>query len=393
MGFRPDLRGDEIHFDGRGYLLTDPYQLFADKLTHAYRRSGRVFIHGTVIAVTLSGFLLTEMAPVAVALWLAFLLVAMGYHCYLGKKMMAVEKRAMTGVNTGSLTIIAALAGLGWGAAAAFLPFVSTHLQLLVILTLTAIAAASLPRMAALPVVHAAFMAGLFIPILIALVAVFGIERWMMLAVLLLIWGGLTDEARKAHADLIEIYSTQQSLEAETVRDRLTGIANRRSFDSTLEREWRRAQRLQVPISLVLIDVDFFKKYNDRYGHQAGDQCLIQVAKALASGVRRAGDLVARYGGEEFVAVLFHTPRDDAFALAEGLRRAVESLGIEHEDAQGGIATISLGGATCVPTQDGRPETLVRNADLALYEAKAAGRNRVAWAAGEQLTRLAKQAV
>ncbi|HZX32438.1 MAG TPA: diguanylate cyclase [Rhodocyclaceae bacterium] len=369
--------------------MTDPYQLFADKLTHAYRRSGRVFIHGTVIAVALSGFLLTEMAPSAVAAWLVFLLGTMGYHCYLGKRMMSVEKRAMSGINTGGLIIVAALAGLGWGSGAAFLPFVSTHLQLLVILTLTAIAAASLPRMAALPVIHAAFMAGLFIPILIALMVVFGIERWMMATVLLLIWGGLTDEARKAHADLIEIYSTQQSLEAETVRDRLTGIPNRRSFDITLEREWRRAQRLQVPISVILIDVDFFKKYNDRYGHQDGDLCLTRVAKALAGGVRRAGDLVARYGGEEFVAVLFNSSRDDAFAVAEGLRQAVEALGIEHEDAGGGIATISLGGATCIPSLEEGPEALVREADMALYQAKAAGRNRVAWSGGERLARLA----
>lgn len=393
MGFRLDSCGPKNMFDGRGHLLTDPYQLFADKLTHAYRRSGRVFVHGTVIAVTLSGFLLTETSPWAVALWLTFLLGAMGYHCYLGKRMMAVEKRAMAGVNTRRLALFAALAGLGWGAAAAFLPFVSAHLQLLVILTLTAIAAASLPRMAALPVVHAAFMAGLFVPILIGLVVVFGIDRWMMLVVLLLIWGGLTDEARKSHADLIEIYSVQQSLEAETVRDRLTGIANRRSFDVTLEREWRRAQRMQVPISLILIDVDYFKKYNDRYGHQAGDQCLVRVAKALAGSARRAGDLVARYGGEEFVAVLFHAARDDAIALAEGLRQEVESLGIEHEDAHGGVATVSLGGATCVPSLDDRPENLVRDADLALYEAKAAGRNRVAWAAADQLGRAVKQAI
>lgn len=369
--------------------MTDPYQLFADKLTHAYRRSGRVFIHGTVIAVTLSGFLLTEMPPSAVALWLAFLFGAMGYHCYLGNRMTAAERRAMAGINTSRLTIVATFAGLGWGAAAAFLPFVSTHLQLLVILTLTAIAAASLPRMAALPVVHAAFMAGLFIPILVALIIVFGIDRWMMLIVLLLIWGGLTDEARKAHADLIEIYSAQQTLEAETVRDRLTGIANRRSFDITLEREWRRAQRLQVPISVIMIDVDFFKKYNDRYGHQAGDRCLARVAKSLAGGVRRAGDLVARYGGEEFVVVLFHTPGDDAFTVAEGLRRAVEGLGIEHQDTQGRVATISLGGATCVPGLEDGPEALVRDADVALYQAKAAGRNRVVWASGERLDRLA----
>lgn len=365
--------------------MTDPYQLFADKLTHAYRRSGRVFLHGAVIAVTLSGFLLTEVSTSAVALWLAFLLAAMGYQCHLGRRMVAGEKRALTGINTRSLALLAGLAGLGWGAAAGFLPFVSTHLQLLVILTLTAIAAASLPRMAALPIIHAVFMAGLFVPILIALVVVFGMEHWMMPVVLLLIWGGLTDEARKAHADLIEIYSNQQSLEAEAIRDRLTGIPNRRSFDVSLEREWRRAQRLQVPISLIMIDVDFFKKYNDRYGHPAGDRCLAGVAKALAGGLRRANDLVARYGGEEFVVLLFHTPRDDAFAIAENLRRAVQNLGITHEDGPGGGVTASFGGATVIPALDGLPAALVRAADEALYQAKAAGRNQVIWMASPTL--------
>ncbi|HJW24455.1 MAG TPA: GGDEF domain-containing protein [Rhodocyclaceae bacterium] len=338
-----------------------------------------------MIAVTLSGFLLTEVSAPAVALWLAFLLAAMGYHCHLGSRMVAGEKRALTGMNTRSLALFAGLAGLGWGTAAGFLPFVSAHLQLLVILTLTAIAAASLPRMAALPIVHAAFMAGLFVPILIALVVVFGIERWMMPVVLLLIWGGLTDEARRAHADLIEIYSNQQSLEAEAIRDRLTGIPNRRSFDISLEREWRRAQRLQVPISLIMIDVDFFKKYNDRHGHPAGDRCLAGVAKTLAGGLRRASDVVARYGGEEFVVLLFHTPRDDAFAIAENLRRAVASLGIAHEDAPGGSVTASLGGATVIPALEAQPAALLSAADEALYQAKAAGRNRVVWAASQSI--------
>ncbi|MBS1188262.1 MAG: putative Diguanylate cyclase [Rhodocyclaceae bacterium] len=363
--------------------MTDPYELFAHKLTHAYRRSGRIFIHGAVIAVTLSGFLLTEVALLPVALWLAFLLATMGYHAYLGRRLTVVDRRAMGGINTRPLTFFAALAGLGWGAAAAFLPVISAHLQLLLILTLTAIAAASLPRMAALPVVHAAFMGGLFVPVLIALISVFGADHWMMLGVLLLIWGGLTDEARRAHADLIEIYSTQQTLEEEAGRDGLTGIANRHSFDVYLEREWRRAQRLQVPISLIMIDVDFFKKYNDRYGHPAGDRCLAAVAKTLAGSLRRASDLVARYGGEEFVVVLFHTPRDDARTVAENLRGAIEALGITHEDTSGGVVSISLGGATAVPGVAGQPGALLRAADDALYEAKAAGRNRVAWAASQ----------
>lgn len=361
--------------------MTDPHELFSDKLIHAYRRSGTIFVHGTVVAIALAGFLLTEQPLLLVAGWLVFLMATMGYHCYLGHRLVTEARRALAGVSTRPLTAFAALAGLGWGVAAAFLPFVSPPLQLLVILTLMAIGAASLPRMAALPVIHAAFMAGLFLPVLVALMLVFGVDHWMMVVVLLVIWGGLTDEARKAHADLIELYSARQALQEEAVRDKLTGIPNRRSFDASLEREWRRAQRLRVPLSLVMIDVDHFKKFNDRYGHQAGDDCLAQVARALASGPRRASDLVARYGGEEFVALLFHTPRDDAHGVAENLRRAVWALNLPHADAADGLVSISLGGATCIPGQDDTPETLLRAADAALYQAKAGGRNRVAWSA------------
>jgi diguanylate cyclase (GGDEF)-like protein len=362
--------------------LADPHALFIDKLRHVYRRSGMTFVHGTVVGVMLAGFLLTELPLTPVAAWFVFMLATMGYHSYLGKRLVSEDRRVFASINTRPLTAFAALAGLGWGVSAAFLPFVSPPLQLLQILTLMTIGAASLPRMAALPVIHAGFMAGLFVPVLISLLLVFGLDHWMMAAVLLVVWAGLTDEARKAHVDLIELFSARQALQEEAVRDKLTGIPNRRSFDTALEREWRRAQRLKVPLSLLMIDVDVFKKYNDLYGHQAGDDCLAMVARALVGGPRRAGDLVARYGGEEFVVLLFHTPRDDAAGIAERLRQSVQALGIPHEEAPAGVVSISVGGATCIPDQDGLPETLLRAADTALYQAKADGRNRVAWSAG-----------
>jgi len=201
-----------------------------------------------------------------------------------------------------------------------------------------------------------------------------------VVAVVLVIWWGLSIEARKAHADLSEIYSTQQSLEVEAVHDVLTGLPNRRAFDSSFDREWRRAQRMQVPISVIMIDVDFFKRYNDHYGHQAGDECLTKVARVFAGTVRRSSDLVARYGGEEFVAVLFHTPQDDGMALAETLREAVMRQDIEHVANPPGVVTISLGGATRIPSLEETPESLLKAADEALYRAKGEGRNRVAWA-------------
>ncbi len=151
--------------------------------------------------------------------------------------------------------------------------------------------------------------------------------------------------------------------------DALTGAANRRHFDDTLTLEWRRAIRTATPISLVLADIDFFKPYNDTHGHQAGDELLRRVAQTLQSRLHRAGDLVARYGGEEFAILLVGVDAEHARDVAERARVDVEALG---------DITISAGIATIVPCRENSPDDLVSAADALLYEAKRAGRNRVA---------------
>ncbi|MBP2300229.1 diguanylate cyclase [Azospirillum picis] len=158
--------------------------------------------------------------------------------------------------------------------------------------------------------------------------------------------------------------------------DGLTGIANRRRFDETILREWRRCGRTCLPLSLIILDVDHFKAYNDQYGHQAGDECLRLVAEVLSERARRPGDLVARYGGEEFVCLLPETDRAGAAAVAESFRAGVAERGIPHQ--QSPVAphvTISLGVATTVPTADDGHEILAQTADRLLYQAKRAGRN------------------
>lgn len=160
--------------------------------------------------------------------------------------------------------------------------------------------------------------------------------------------------------------------------DGLTGVANRRQFDGCLESEWRRATRSQAPLSLLLLDVDCFKAFNDRYGHLAGDECLRRVASALADQTRRAPDLVARYGGEEFAVLLPETTSEGALALAESLRAAVEELRVPHDGSlAASVVTVSIGCATRVPLAGQQPESLVAWADRALYRAKRGGRNRV----------------
>lgn len=160
--------------------------------------------------------------------------------------------------------------------------------------------------------------------------------------------------------------------------DGLTGIANRRQYDATLIREWRRAQRRGAPIALVVCDVDYFKRYNDHFGHQGGDECLRRVAACLATQVKRPADLVARYGGEEFAAILPDTDAEGAMLVAEGMRIAVNEMALPHAPAaERPFVTISLGAAAAVPPREvSTPAALLALADAALYEAKRNGRNR-----------------
>ena len=174
----------------------------------------------------------------------------------------------------------------------------------------------------------------------------------------------------KQQADLLESLS---------LLDALTDIPNRRRFDEALALEWKRALRDATPLSLVMIDIDHFKQYNDHYGHGAGDVCLQRVAAELAKGVVRPGDLVARYGGEEFVVILPETDREAARQIAERLREGIEKLSLPHAYSEtGAVITISAG----VAGQDGvseslLPQVLYDAADKALYMAKESGRTRV----------------
>ncbi|MDF3065627.1 MAG: diguanylate cyclase response regulator [Polyangiaceae bacterium] len=160
--------------------------------------------------------------------------------------------------------------------------------------------------------------------------------------------------------------------------DGLTGLANRRRFDEVLDQEYRRARREGAPLALIMTDVDYFKKYNDTYGHQGGDECLRKVAAVLAQAARRPADLAARYGGEEFALVLPHTTAEGAAIVAETLRSSVEALNLPH--AASGVAghvTLSLGVAVAEPSEaELSPQALLKRADAALYQAKRGGRNR-----------------
>ena len=180
----------------------------------------------------------------------------------------------------------------------------------------------------------------------------------------------------RIHQAQLETHSARLENIAST--DVLTGVPNRRSFNERFDAEWRRAVRRNVTLSVMLIDIDFFKAFNDTYGHVAGDAALQQVATALASCVSRSEDFFGRFGGEEFVAVLPDTKLEGALAIAERMRKAVHDLGIAHSGSLLGRLTISAGVATKSPSRGLAAEQLIEDADAALYQAKRSGRNRVA---------------
>jgi two-component system cell cycle response regulator len=174
---------------------------------------------------------------------------------------------------------------------------------------------------------------------------------------------------RKKAEDLLRFLSTT---------DGLTGISNRRTFDKFLEEQLRHSVRAQHLISVMMVDVDFFKKYNDAYGHLTGDECLKSIASVLKSFARRPGDIAARFGGEEFIVVLSMINSEQAVSIAEKIRMAVESLKIPHEQSTiGDFVTISIGVVTAIPTNKSNTIDFLKCADEALYKAKDEGRNRV----------------
>ncbi len=193
----------------------------------------------------------------------------------------------------------------------------------------------------------------------------------------------MAERVQDAHAQLeskvqertAELEEANQKLKALSVTDELTGIANRRRFDEILEEEWRRAQRAGSYLMLAMIDVDWFKKYNDHYGHQAGDDCLRNVARIITAHTQRAGDIVARYGGEEFALIITTTHTEHALPFAQSICDALENAALPHEASPFGHITVSIGIAGTTPGETETAEDLLKKADEALYSAKAQGRN------------------
>lgn len=188
----------------------------------------------------------------------------------------------------------------------------------------------------------------------------------------------LRQEIRDRLAAETALQAANQELQRLAHMDGLTQVANRRNFDSTLAQEWRRLAREQQSLSLILCDVDFFKRYNDTYGHQVGDDCLRNIASSISTALKRPSDLVARYGGEEFAVILPNTPLQGATHVAREIQAAVRALGMAHTGSSvSKFVTLSIGIASVIPLSKFSPMSLVAAADRALYRAKLEGRDRV----------------
>lgn len=360
-------------------LEFDPHDLACEELRHIYRGKNSskliVFFSGFVAASMLAWDIGWQYAGI----WYAWLLIAHTWHWWLGRLDFLSANVSIELARINRHIMAAAMAGLGWGTLSIALPLLSRSSKAAILIIMLIAVIVKLPRLVVFLPIFFAFAAGVYVPLLLTTPFLDFETLHMVLVMLIVVGVTLWASAREIRKILIDVLLKQVSSEQASWEDRLTGIGNRRSFDAHLATTWMQASRAKVPCSLMMVDVDFFKKFNDTYGHQAGDDCLRQVASALDGCVRRAGDSVTRYGGEEFAVVLFHTSLNDARNFSDHMLAAIRKLNIPHEQSPHKIVTISIGIATMMPTAEDDMTTFIEQADKSLYRAKENGRNRAEW--------------
>lgn len=276
--------------------------------------------------------------------------------------------------------VAAVLSGAAWGSAALLMPPDRIEYQALVMLIVGGMVIGGLSTLAITKAAFSMYVFAAVVPISVRMFVIGGFTPTLIGVLTLLFVFTMYAIGQQIFGIFMSAFVSRIDAEKMARRDPLTDIANRRLLDEYLEQIWHYAVRGTFPLSLILIDLDNFKQYNDHYGHTKGDECLKRVAEVLRSALPRRTDLMARYGGEEFVALLPFTDADGGALVAERLRSAVSQLEISHAPSVATPhVTVSLGGATCAAKPDGTPTELVNLADQALYEAKAKGKNRCVW--------------
>jgi diguanylate cyclase (GGDEF)-like protein len=222
--------------------------------------------------------------------------------------------------------------------------------------------------------------------LLVALVAMYFVRKYRKLSKNLEVC--VKERTEELHHTNEKLKAANLKLEQISMTDQLTSVKNRRVFDIAYNRTWKMCLRERMPLALIMIDIDYFKLFNDTYGHLSGDRTLIRIEEVIKTVIKRPGDLVARYGGEEFVVMLMNTTTEGATVVAEEIRTKIEELGIKNDGIQG-VLTISQGVASVVSGRDMVPDELIDAADRALYKAKENGRNKVmVWQNNEQRGKL-----
>jgi len=278
-----------------------------------------------------------------------------------------------------------------WGlAGVVFFPHDYPHLMLL-LMVLFSVLLAAIPTLAASRLAYVFQVLVTLVPVIIMLILNRQSGYDLLFIATIILGITLLLASTFIYHLLFDLQKNSITLQQLADTDQLTGLANRRHFDRKFKDEWRRAMRAKTPISLLIIDIDFFRLYNDVNGHQRGDDCLREISRSLASITNRPADFAARHGGEEFVVLLPTTKQTDAVMLAERLRRKIEALNIDFPESEYGIVTVSVGVSCCEPTWDTAtsdkeseseqkvifPAMLLTAADNALYVAKHQGKNKI----------------
>jgi diguanylate cyclase (GGDEF)-like protein len=283
----------------------------------------------------------------------------------------------------------ACAAGVVWGLSGILLfhPTSFPH-QVVLAFVLGGMVAGAVPLLSSVRHAYWCFAIPVVVPISIRMMWV-GDQIHLVMGLMVVIFGlamlatsaqvhRLYRDSEKLRRELFSSIEVEQALEYLVRLDSLTGIPNRRLFEEELSKEWARAKRDHAPLSLIMVDIDHFKEYNDHYGHPAGDLCLVEVAQTMHHALSRPGDVVARIGGEEFAFLLPQTDLSGAIAVAEQVRERVLTLNLAHDASPvAGHVTLSFGVASSELASVASPAELIRTADIALYEAKRRGRNQI----------------
>ncbi|MCK5895768.1 MAG: GGDEF domain-containing protein [Cocleimonas sp.] len=359
-----------------------------EQVMHLYANTGLSFWGNIIIAIVLAAMLSMQTEKeqtLHLFIWFGLIIAASIYRLVITNSFQKERTLSQEKINywVNKYVNISTIINVIWGSIGIFFFPESLLYQGILFLSLLSILLASVPLLALSRAIYYLQMVVVLLPITLYILWQGGKDHYLMMVALFVTSMTLLAATNYIHELLSELQTTQAKLLEQANTDQLTKIPNRRQYDQAFKTEWRRCTREDLPISMLLIDVDYFKKYNDRFGHSEGDECLVNVAGRLAAISRRPGDIAARYGGEEFAVLLPNTSLENAMMLAERFRVSIERLAIKHPDSDYEVLTVSIGVSSCDPMQRDSsdvvyPAMLMNSADNAMYLAKRQGRNRIA---------------